>query len=211
MTALECLKLTGTAKKLARCVPPFSSIRLRPLLIVPERPWGNSRSQSNPQDTNSPRPIRRPRADSRHPWPLRRATNDTPSTLRGRHNPYSLCRSRIAFVCCLPTYVTIQDAFNLHFTAADAVRFVPVQFGLTYLAVGKANQRDAFELSPPPSAELGLQAVFLANREVDGNCLHVPDFAKHLKSIPHRISIAPPATLSKKCYPLQRGRKGGRK
>ena len=68
---------------------------------------------------------------------------------------------------------------------------IPVYFSVADLTVGEPDQRHAFELPPTTSAEPGLEALPLADGEINGYRFYVGDVAEKLEIDLHDSSVTP--------------------
>jgi hypothetical protein len=94
-----------------------------------------------------------------------------------------------ALFCCFIFSVQIPFTFKL-FTA-NAVCFIPVQFGKTDSTASQANLRNAFQLSPAPFPVCLPQSCDIADAAANSNGLNLCNLANYFKADWQRIYLAP--------------------
>jgi hypothetical protein len=75
----------------------------------------------------------------------------------------------------------IKISLDLHFSLADAMGFVPVEFNSAYPITSETDSSNSFALAPASFSKLLSQAVYFANAMRKGNRFDLSDFTYYFK------------------------------
>jgi len=78
-----------------------------------------------------------------------------------------------------------QEALDLQFHSADAVRFVPMNFGLRDCTIGKTDSRNTLHLPPSARPVSSAQAAQLADRPTNCDFSNLTDLSEHFNGHAH--------------------------